>query len=211
MAFIDINSQELNCKIVYFGPALAGKCTTLEYIYHYMKTNPTYENLPQIVRYILKTNQTDFICRFNVVDLQKTKVNSLKIRFHLYCLTGAVFYRESMKLVLKGADGVVFVADSQIGRTDANHDFLQALKEILLEDGRNILDFPYMLQLNKRDLPTLEIHSVTSMKNLFCIKHEPIVETIAYKGIGVLETYNEISNQVYNYLQRIDISQYPSK
>src|SRR5262249_26450586 len=120
--------------------------------------------------------------------------------FHLYTVPGQVFYDASRKLILRGVDGVVFVADSQEERMDANLESIENLEENLKEHGYDLMKIPYVLQLNKRDLPN--VLSVDRMKGELSKKDEPLVEAIAFKGIGVFETLKEISRLVLAELRK---------
>lgn len=205
MAFIDTNLKEVNCKIVYYGAPMAGKFTSLQCIYNLVQKKKEYESTSKLLRGVLERNQTDVLCRFNFLHTQRIKVKNLdfSLKVHLYSLTGAIFYKESLDIVLKGVDGIVFLADSQIARTDNNHYYLSTLKEICVEQGKNLLDIPYIFQANKRDLPKSEIHPISVMKNQFHIKNEPIFESIACQGIGVEETFNEIFKQVFKEIEKV--------
>src|SRR5712692_1919530 len=145
MTFINYASREINCKIVYYGPGLCGKTTNLQYIYD--KSNPGSKG--KLISLATETDRTLF---FDFLPLDLGTVRGFKTRFHLYTVPGQVFYEASRKLILKGADGVVFVADSQAERMDANLETLDNLLEHLREHNLAFASIPYVLQLNKRDL-----------------------------------------------------------
>src|SRR3954447_4796172 len=147
MSFINYSSREINCKLVYYGPGLCGKTTNLQYIY--AKTSP--EAKGKMISLATETERTLF---FDFLPLSLGEIRGFKPRFHLYTVPGQVFYDASRKLILKGVDGVVFVADSQIERMDANLEALDNLQENLQEHGYDLGKIPYVLQLNKRDLPS---------------------------------------------------------
>ena len=147
MTFINYASREINCKIVYYGPGLCGKTTNLQFIYD--KTNPNAKG--KLISLATETDRTLF---FDFLPLELGNVRGFKTRFHLYTVPGQVFYDASRKLILKGVDGVVFVADSQEARIDANLESLRNLEINLKEQGYDLYTIPYVLQLNKRDLPT---------------------------------------------------------
>jgi hypothetical protein len=187
MTFINYASREINCKIVYYGPGLCGKTTNLQYIYD--KTNPTAKG--KLISLATETDRTLF---FDFLPLELGTVRGFKTRFHLYTVPGQVFYDASRKLILKGVDGVIFVADSQVERMDANVEAIENLEANLKTQGYDLLALPYVLQLNKRDLPN--VASVDEMKGLFTKKNEPIFEAVAAKGPGVFETLKGVAKLV---------------
>ena len=136
MSFINYSSREINCKIVYYGPGLCGKTTNLQYIYN--KTNP--EAKGKMISLATETERTLF---FDFLPLSLGEIRGFKTRFHLYTVPGQVFYDASRKLILKGVDGVVFVADSQIERMEANIESLDNLRVNLQEQGYNLDKIPY--------------------------------------------------------------------
>src|SRR6266513_2544621 len=145
MTFINYASREINCKIVYYGPGLCGKTTNLQYIYD--KTNPTAKG--KLISLATETDRTLF---FDFLPLELGTVRGFKTRFHLYTVPGQVFYDASRKLILKGVDGVIFVADSQVERMDANVEAIENLEANLKTQGYDLMAIPYVLQLNERDL-----------------------------------------------------------
>jgi signal recognition particle receptor subunit beta len=179
MTFINYAAREINCKIVYYGPGLGGKTTNLQWIYD--KTNPAAKG-----KMISLATETDRTLFFDFLPLDLGTVKGFKVRFHLYTVPGQVFYDASRKLILKGVDAVILVADSQMERMDANEESVYNLKENLKEQGYNLASLPYVLQLNKRDLPN--ITSIDEMIRLLRQKEEPVFEAIASKGIGVFDT-----------------------
>jgi small GTP-binding protein len=193
MTFINYASREINCKIVYYGPGLCGKTTNLQYIYD--KTNPGAKG--KLISLATETDRTLF---FDFLPLELGTVRGFKTRFHLYTVPGQVFYDASRKLILKGVDGVIFVADSQIERMDANVEAVENLKVNLKSQGYDLLNIPYVLQLNKRDLPNVE--SVEEMKRLLVQKNEPVFEAVAAKGPGVFETLKGVAKLVLSELTK---------
>ncbi len=187
MSFINYSTREINCKIVYYGPGLCGKTTNLQYIYE--KTNPAAKG--KLISLATETDRTLF---FDFLPLDVGTVRGFKTRFHLYTVPGQVFYDASRKLILKGVDGVIFVADSQEPRMDANIESLENLEQNLLEHGFDLKTIPYVLQLNKRDLPTAV--SVEEMLKVLRYKDEPYFEAIAPKGIGVFDTLKACAKQI---------------
>ena len=179
MTFINYASREVNCKIVYYGPGLCGKTTNLQYIYD--KTHPNAKG-----RLISLATETDRTLFFDFLPLDLGTVRGFKTRFHLYTVPGQVFYDASRRLILKGVDGVIFVADSQEERREANIESLQNLDINLKSQGFDLMGIPYVLQLNKRDLPSAAPSSVLAAELLK--KGEPVIEAVAPQGLGVFET-----------------------
>lgn len=194
MTFINYASREINCKIVYYGPGLCGKTTNLQFIYE--KTNPNAKG--KLISLATETDRTLF---FDFLPLELGNVKGFKTRFHLYTVPGQVFYDASRKLILKGVDGVIFVADSQNERMDANIESLQNLGQNLKTQGYDLQSIPYVLQLNKRDLPN--ILPVEEMKQKLAVKGEPILEAIAFNsGLGVFDTLKAVAKLVLQDLTR---------
>ncbi len=189
MTFINYASREINCKIVYYGPGLCGKTTNLQFIYE--KTNPSAKG--KLISLATETDRTLF---FDFLPLELGNVRGFKTRFHLYTVPGQVFYDASRKLILKGVDGVIFVADSQRERMDANVESLRNLEQNLKAQGYEIRSLPYVLQLNKRDLPSAL--PVEEMKAKLGLNNEPVLEAIAASdgGIGVFDTLKAVAKLV---------------
>ena len=187
MSFINFAAREINCKIVYYGAGLGGKTTNLQYIFD--KTGEKQKG-----KMISLATETDRTLFFDFLPLDLGTVRGFKTRFHLYTVPGQVFYDASRKLILRGVDGVVFVADSQGERMDANVEALENLQENLKEHGYDFTKIPYVLQLNKRDLPNAM--TVEELKQGLTKKGEPIFEAVAFQGKGVFETLKEIARQV---------------
>jgi signal recognition particle receptor subunit beta len=187
MTFINYASREINCKIVYYGPGLCGKTTNLQHIYD--KTNPGAKG--KLISLATETDRTLF---FDFLPLELGTVRGFKTRFHLYTVPGQVFYDASRKLILKGVDGVIFVADSQVERMDANVESIENLIVNLQAQGYDLMTIPYVLQLNKRDLPN--VTPVEEMRRLLVRKNEPVVEAVAASGAGVFETLKAVAKLV---------------
>ena len=187
MTFINYASREINCKIVYYGPGLGGKTTNLQYIYD--STAPQAKG--KLISLATETDRTLF---FDFLPLDLGTVRGFKTRFHLYTVPGQVFYDASRRLILKGVDGVVFVADSQRERMDANIESLSNLESNLQQHGYDLMRIPYVLQLNKRDLPN--IITIEDLKTELLRKGEPVYEAVACKGIGVFDTLKAVAKQV---------------
>ncbi len=193
MTFINYASREINCKIVYYGPGLCGKTTNLQHVYDSTATGAK----GKLISLATETDRTLF---FDFLPLELGSVRGFKTRFHLYTVPGQVFYDASRKLILKGVDGVVFVADSQEERMDANIESLYNLEENLRDHGYDLMKLPYVLQLNKRDLPTaLPVEDLVGELNR---KNEPVHEAIAAKGTGVFDTLKSVAKQVLTELRK---------
>jgi len=194
MSFINYSSREINCKIVYYGPGLCGKTTNLQYIYN--RTNP--EAKGKMISLATETERTLF---FDFLPLSLGEIRGFRTRFHLYTVPGQVFYDASRKLILKGVDGVVFVADSQIDRMEANIESLENLSYNLQEQGYELERLPYVVQYNKRDLPS--IASVEELRELLNPEMKvPDFEAIATTGSGVFDTLKAVAKLVLTELKR---------
>ena len=187
MTFINYASREINCKIVYYGPGLGGKTTNLQYIYD----STSAQAKGKLISLATETDRTLF---FDFLPLDLGTVRGFKTRFHLYTVPGQVFYDASRKLILKGVDGVVFVADSQRERMDANVESLFNLDLNLKQHGYDLMKLPYVLQLNKRDLPN--VVSTHDLKAELIRKEEPVFEGVANRGMGVFDTLKAVAKQV---------------
>lgn len=197
MAFIDHEKKEINCKVVYYGAGMVGKSTSMQYIYDKVSVN----NKGKFISLATETDRTLF---FDFINPDKYEVEGYKIRFHLYTVPGAVFYDKSRQRILKGADGVIFVVDSQVERKDSNYELLYNLECKLKLQGYEVREMPYVLQINKRDLSNAI--TVEEAVREFRLKDEPIIESVAYKGIGVQEAFESIAEQIIEKLKRLSIS-----
>ncbi len=187
MSFINYASREINCKIVYYGPGLCGKTTNLQFIYS--KTAP--EAKGKMISLATETERTLF---FDFLPLALGEIKGFKTRFHLYTVPGQVFYDASRKLILKGVDGVVFVADSQEERMDANIESLDNLEFNLREQGYDLKKLPFVVQYNKRDLPNLvTLDEMRRELNPTCV---PEFEACATTGEGVFETLKSVAKLI---------------
>jgi mutual gliding-motility protein MglA len=187
MSFINYASREINCKIVYYGPGLCGKTTNLQYIYQ--KTAPDAKG--KMISLATETERTLF---FDFLPLALGEIRGFKTRFHLYTVPGQVFYDASRKLILKGVDGVVFVADSQEERTDANIESLDNLRENLKEQGYDLDKLPYVVQYNKRDLSN--ILSIEELRRDVNPTNALEFEACATTGEGVFETLKAVAKLI---------------
>jgi mutual gliding-motility protein MglA len=187
LTFINYVAREINCKIVYYGPGLGGKTTNLQYIYQITSV----ENKGKLISLATETERTLF---FDFLPIDLGQIRGFRTRFHLYTVPGQVFYDSSRKLILKGVDGVVFVADSQEERVDANLESISNLALNLKEHGFDLEKIPYVLQLNKRDLPSAM--PLEDMSQQLLVKGEPVIEAVATQGVGVLTTLKAVARQV---------------
>jgi signal recognition particle receptor subunit beta len=187
MSFINYASREINCKIVYYGPGLCGKTTNLQYVYQ--KTAPDAKG--KMISLATETERTLF---FDFLPLALGEIRGFKTRFHLYTVPGQVFYDASRKLILKGVDGVVFVADSQEERVDANIESLDNLRFNLKEQGYDLDKLPYVVQYNKRDLPSaMTVEELSRDLNPTKVLE---FEACATTGEGVFETLKAIAKLI---------------
>jgi mutual gliding-motility protein MglA len=191
--FINFPAREINCKLVYYGPGLGGKTANLQWIYEHTGTG-------QKGKMVSLATETDRTLFFDFLPLDLGTVRGFRTRFHLYTVPGQVFYEASRRLILKGADGVVFVADSQEERLDANLETLDNLREHLKDHNLDFTTIPYVLQLNKRDLPN--ILSVEALKKELSVKGEPALEAVAVTGQGVFDTLKEVAKLVLAELKK---------
>lgn len=187
MSFINYASREINCKIVYYGPGLCGKTTNLQYVYQ--KT--ANESKGKMISLATESERTLF---FDFLPLALGEVRGFKTRFHLYTVPGQVFYDASRKLILKGVDGVVYVADSQEERMDANIESLENLKDNLEEQGYDLLKMPFVMQYNKQDLPNLS--PIEELQRFLNPTKVPEYKACAMSGVGVFETLKAIAKMV---------------
>jgi signal recognition particle receptor subunit beta len=188
MALINYASREINSKIVYYGPGLGGKTTNIKYIY--TKLNPEIKG--KLISLATELDRTLF---FDFLPVDLGTIRGFKTRFHLYTVPGQVFYNASRKLILKGSDGIVFVADSQIERYDENIESFENMNDNLQTYNLTLDRVPLIIQYNKRDLPNItsveELQKVLNPQNKF-----PFFESVASQGIGVFETLKEVCKRV---------------
>jgi signal recognition particle receptor subunit beta len=192
MTFINYAAKEINCKVVYYGPGLGGKTTNLQFIYD--RTAP--ESRGKMISLATETDRTLF---FDFLPLELGRIRGFKTRFHLYTVPGQVFYEASRKLILKGVDGVVFVADSQPERMEANIESIRNLESNLKEYGFDLMELPYALQFNKRDLS--EATPVSEMYRMLNYKREPTFQAVATEGRGVFDTLKAVAKQILIHLR----------
>jgi mutual gliding-motility protein MglA len=191
MARIDLKNKTVQAKLVYYGPGLCGKTTNLQYI------NAELAGGQELMSLATEGDRTIF---FDFMPLELGTVRGFKTRFHLYTVPGQVYYDASRKLILKGVDGVVFVADSQEERMDANIESLYNLEENLNTQGYDLHKIPYVLQLNKRDLPN--VIPTDELTAELQRKGEPVFEATASQGVGVFDTLKAVAKQVLTELRK---------
>ncbi len=191
MSLINYSSREINCKIVYYGPGLGGKTTNIQYVYD--KLNP--DTKGKLVTLATEMDRTLF---FDFLPLELGTVKGFKTRFHLYTVPGQVYYNASRKLILRGVDGIVFVADSDECRIDANVEALYNLHENLEEHNLKLDEIPFVMQWNKRDvpsaLPTDELETELNPEGFKSF------EAVAISGDGVFDTLKCVSKEVLHKL-----------
>lgn len=193
MALVNHQTREINAKIVYYGPGLCGKTTNIHMIYHRIAPG-------QRGKLISLATETDRTLFFDFLPVELGTIKNYKVRFHLYTVPGQVFYNATRKLVLKGADGVIFVADSQRAMLDANLESIANLRDNFKDQGVDLTDFPTVIQYNKRDLhdilPVDELNAAMNPRFL------PFYEAVATTGDGVLKTFTAISKLVLQDMQK---------
>ena len=186
-------AREINCKLVYYGPGLGGKTTNLEHVYG--KVSPGSRG--KMISLATETERTLF---FDFLPVDLGTIRGFKTRFHLYTVPGQVYYNASRKLILKGVDGVVFVADSQIERMEANIESMQNLYDNMAEHGYDLTRMPFVIQYNKRDLPNAV--SVEELRQVLNTGSIPDFEAVARTGVGVFDTLKAVSKLVLTELRR---------
>ncbi|HTG84991.1 MAG TPA: GTPase domain-containing protein [Gemmatimonadales bacterium] len=219
MSMINYASREINCKLVYYGPGLGGKTTNLEFVYNKVSPN----SRGKLISLATETERTLF---FDFLPVDLGTIRGFKTRFHLYTVPGLVYYNASRKLILKGVDGVVFVADSQIERMEANIESMQNLYDNMAQHGYNLTTIPFLVQYNKRDLPNAatiselqsalnpgwpvedpakqratadpyhEGQQLVELVDGQWIERAPYFEAVAMNGDGVFDTLKAVSKLV---------------
>ncbi len=187
MSMINYASREINCKIVYYGSGLGGKTTNLEYVYS--RVNP--DTKGKMISLATETERTLF---FDFLPIDLGEIRGFKTRFHLYTVPGQVYYNASRKLILKGVDGIIFVADSQAERQEANVEAMHNLYENLESYGYDLEEIPFAIQYNKRDLSN--IMPVEALQRQLNPAGVPDFEAIALEGRGVFDTLKAVSKMV---------------
>jgi signal recognition particle receptor subunit beta len=192
MSFINYNAKEIHCKVVYYGPSLGGKTTNIQWVYQ--KTAEDQKS--KLVALNTDIERTLF---FDFLPLNVGDIRGFKTRFHLYTVPGQVVYDASRKLILKGLDGVIFVADSQIERMDENLEALRNLEKNLEQQGYDIREIPLIMQYNKRDLPN--VASLAELRSALNPYNAPEIEGCASEGKGVFESLKTVSKSIITVLK----------
>jgi signal recognition particle receptor subunit beta len=193
MSFINYPAKEVNCKIIYSGPGLSGKTTNVQYIYD----NTQAERRGKMIPLSTENERTLF---FDFLPLGvEEDVRGYKTRLHVFSIPGQTFYELSQEFILKGVDGIVFVADSQSERMDANIESLEALEKSLDRQGYDLARLPLVFQYNKRDMPG--VVSIQELEATLNPKRRPHYEAVANRGDGVMETLQAISQAVIRVLK----------
>ena len=189
MSLVNFTTREITCKIVYYGPGRSGKTTNLQYIYGRVPGD-------RRGRMVSLATQTDRTLFFDFLPLELGMISGFTTRFQLYTVPGQVYYNATRKLVLQGADGVVFVADSQARQLDQNIESLQNLQMNLLDNSMDVHDLPVVYQYNKQDLPPDLILSQHEMDEALNFRGFSSFTADALSGVGVFETLKGISELV---------------
>jgi hypothetical protein len=189
MSLVNFTTREITCKIVYYGPGRSGKTTNLQYIYGRVPES-------RRGRMVSLATQTDRTLFFDFLPLDLGVISGFTTRFQLYTVPGQVYYNATRKLVLQGADGVVFVADSQARRIEDNLESLQNLQANLLQQGVDVRQFPIVLQYNKQDLPADLILTPADLDDALNFRGARSFAADAVRGAGVFETLKGISELV---------------
>jgi small GTP-binding protein len=189
MSLVNFTTREITCKIVYYGPGRSGKTTNLQYVYGRVPED-------RRGRMVSLATQTDRTLFFDFLPIELGSISGFTTRFQLYTVPGQVYYNATRRLVLQGADGVVFVADSQIRQLDENVESMQNLQANLLEQGIDVRTVPLVLQYNKQDLPGDLILSAEELDEQLNFREVPAFGAAAVNGKGVFETLRAISERV---------------
>jgi len=187
VSLINYASQEISCKVVYYGPGLGGKTTNIRYVYN--KLRPEAKG-----KFISLATEMDRTLFFDFLPLDLGTIKGFRVRFHLYTVPGQVYYDASRKLILRGVDGVVFVADSAVHRLDANVESMYNMHENLAEHGLVLSDVPFALQYNKRDIQ--DVVDIQDLQDELNPSRYPSFEAVAAQGVGVFDTLKSVSKQV---------------
>jgi len=193
MSFINYVAKEINCKIVYYGPGLSGKTTNIQYI-HDQTQNAHRGNL------VTLSTENERTLFFDFLPLSIGDVKGYKTRFHLYTVPGQTFYNISRQFILKGVDGLVFVADCQPARMEANIESYDSLRKSLEQQGYSIDSLPLVFQYNKRDFPN--VVEIGELEATFNTMKRPYFEAVANTGTGVMETLQSISKMIITELKK---------
>jgi mutual gliding-motility protein MglA len=193
MSLVNYSTREITCKIVYYGPGRSGKTSNLQYVHAFVPD----ERKGPMVSLATETDRTLF---FDFLPLDLGTISGFRTRMQLYTVPGQVYYNATRKLVLRGADGVVFVADSQREQFDENIDSLRNLHENLVEENIDIRTFPMVIQYNKRDLPG--VLPIAELDDVLNFRGVPSFPAAAVSGDGVFDTLKSVSQLVLQNLSR---------
>lgn len=193
MSFINYNAREINCKIVYYGPSFSGKTTNLQFIYD--NTNPDAKGKMNSLE-----TEIDRTIFFDFLPVALGEIRGFKTRFHLYTVPGRVFYDASRKSILKGVDGIVFVADSQMSRIEENQDSIENLRTNLADQGYSLDKLPYIIQYNKRDMP--DIASIEELRSILNPTNVHDFQAVASTGVGVFDTLKAVAKLILTELKK---------
>jgi mutual gliding-motility protein MglA len=193
MSLVNYSTREITCKIVYYGPGRSGKTSNLQYIHAFVPE----ERKGPMVSLATETDRTLF---FDFLPLDLGTISGFRTRVQLYTVPGQVYYNATRKLVLRGADGVVFIADSQPEQFDENVESLRNLHENLLEENIDVRTFPLVIQYNKRDLPG--VIPLAELDDVLNFRGVPYFAAAAVAGDGVFDTLKSVSQLVLQNLSR---------
>ncbi len=197
MSLVNFTTREITCKIVYYGPGRSGKTTNLQHVYSQVPAD-------RKGRMVSLATQTDRTLFFDFLPLDLGAISGFTTKFQLYTVPGQVYYNATRKLVLQGADGVVFVADSQLRQLDENLGSLQNLHANILESGVDVRTLPMVLQFNKQDLPRELILTPAELDDALNFRDLPSFPADALHGVGVFETLKGIAGEVLRKLSARD-------
>jgi len=189
MSLVNFTTREITCKIVYYGPGRSGKTTNLHYVYGRVPES-------RRGRMVSLATQTDRTLFFDFLPLELGSISGFTTKFQLYTVPGQVYYNATRKLVLQCADGVIFVADSQVRQLDENIESLQNLHANVLEHGIDVRNLPMIIQYNKQDLPRELILAPGELDEALNFRGLASVPADALHGQGVFETLKAISAEV---------------
>ncbi|MCX7675459.1 MAG: ADP-ribosylation factor-like protein [Bdellovibrionaceae bacterium] len=192
MSFFNHNAKEIHCKIVYYGPSLSGKTTNIQWIYN----NTATDQKSKLITLDTELERTIF---FDFLPLNVGEIRGYKVRFHLYSVPGQVVYDSSRKLILKGLDGIVFVADSQAERMEENLEAWRNLETNIKQQGLTLQDLPLVIQYNKRDLPNAA--PLPKLREALNRIGAIDFEAVASEGRGVMESLKHVSKSIIRLLQ----------
>lgn len=196
MSFINYNAKEIHCKIVYYGPSLGGKTTNIQWVYQKTATD-------QKSKLIALNTENERTLFFDFLPLFVGDIRGFTTKFHLYTVPGQVVYDASRKLILKGLDGIIFVADSQEARMEENIESMNNLETNLKQQGYDINEVPLVIQYNKRDLDS--VSPISELRKQINRHNSMEFEAVATQGTGVFESLKTVSKSVINILKGGDL------